>query len=275
MQLKISDKIKLNNSIDMPLFGLGVYLTEPGKEAQNAVRYALETGYRLIDTAAMYKNEEDVGTAIRQSKIPREEIFVTTKLWNDDHGYDKALKAFDKSLTKLNIDYIDLYLIHWPVSEKRNETWKAFEKILESGKCRAIGISNYTINHIEELMTNTETIPAVNQVEFSPFLYQKDLLEFCHSKNIQLEAYSPLSRGRKLDNPTLVAIAERYSKTPAQIMIRWVLQHKVIVIPKSANEKRIKENADIFDFNLSEEDMNNLDSLNYNFRVAWDPSKIV
>lgn len=274
MELKLSDKVKLNNGVEMPMFGLGVYLTKQGKETQSAVKHALTVGYRLIDTASMYGNEKDVGTAIKESGVPREEIFVTTKLWNDDHGYDKALKAFEKSLKKLDIGYIDLYLIHWPAGNKRNDTWKAFEKIIETGKCRAIGISNYMINHIKELLSFAEVVPAVNQVEFSPYLYQKDLLEYCNSNKIQLEAYSPLARGRKLDDPTLNAVSNKYSKTPAQIMLRWALQHKVVVIPKSSNNNRIEENADIFDFNLDDEDMQILDSSNYNFRVAWDPSRI-
>lgn len=275
MKLNLSDKVKLNNGVEMPKFGLGVYLAKQGKETQSAVKHALTDGYRLLDTASMYGNEKDVGIAIKESGVPREEIFVTTKLWNDDHGYDKALKAFEKSLKKLDIGYIDLYLIHWPGGNKRNDTWKAFEKILETGKCRAIGISNYMINHIKELLSFADIVPTVNQVEFSPYLYQKDLLEYCNSNKIQLEAYSPLARGRKLDDPTLNAISKKHSKTPAQIMLRWALQHKVIVIPKSSNNNRIEENADIFDFNLDDEDMQILDSSNYNFRVAWDPSRIV
>lgn len=266
--MTISDKIKLNNGIDMPMFGLGVYAINSGKETQNAVRYALDAGYRLIDTASMYNNEEDVGIAVRESKIPREEIFVTTKLWDNDHEYQKVFIAFDKSLRKLNIEYIDLYLIHWPAYSERGETWKAFEKILESGKCKAIGISNYTTNHIKELLPHANVIPSVNQVEFNTFSYKKSLLEFCRSKNIQLEAYSPLLRGRKFNDPALTELAKKYSKSPVQIMIRWVLQKHVIAIPKSANKKRIEENADVFDFNISNEDMQHLDSLSYNFGVV-------
>jgi methylglyoxal/glyoxal reductase len=274
MELRITDNAKLNNGVEIPYFGLGVYLTKPGKETQNAIRYALDVGYRHIDTAAMYGNEHDVGQAVRESSISREDIFITTKLWNDDHGYDNAFKAFDKSLSRLNIGYIDLYLIHWPVSGRRNETWKALEKILSTDKCRAIGVSNYTIKHLNELLSDSSTIPVINQVEFNPFLYQEELLDFCNSNSIQLEAYSPLARGRKLKHPELVSLSKKYSKTPAQIMIRWVLQHKVVVIPKSASKERIIENADVFDFSISNEDMETLNSINENFRVAWDPSGI-
>jgi len=271
-QMKIDARVKLNNGIEMPVFGLGVYQMVSGKETREAVLYALEIGYRLIDTASMYGNEKDVGEAIRKSGIPREQIFVTTKLWNSDHGYDNALSAFEKSLKRLGLSYIDLYLIHWPVEDKRIFTWKAFEKLLEQGKCRSIGVSNYMIQHLKELFENSKTPPAVNQVEFSPYLYLEDLLRFCNSHDIRLESYSPLTKRHKLKDPKLVKIASDYSKTPAQILIRWALQKEVIVIPKSSNKKRISENASVFDFAISEEDMKKLDSFNQNLHTSWDPS---
>lgn len=271
--IRIETKIKLNNRLEMPIFGLGTYQAH-GKESQQAVLYALEAGYRHIDTASIYGNEKEVGEAIRKSGIQREEIFVTSKLWNSDHGYDKALAACKKSLKRLRLSYLDLYLIHWPVRDPRNETWRAMEALLEEGKCRSIGVSNYMIWHLEDLLESSSTIPAVNQVEFSPYLYLEDLLSFCRSHKIQLESYSPLTKGQKLGDPRLIAIASRYEKTPAQILIRWALQHEVAVIPKSANRERILENADVFDFELSEEDMDALDSFHQNYRTSWDPTAI-
>jgi diketogulonate reductase-like aldo/keto reductase len=271
-EIKIDTKIKLNNGIEMPIFGLGTFQMQNGKETYEAVLYALQIGYRLIDTAKMYGNEKDVGEAIRRSGVPREGVFVTTKLWNSDHGYQSTIDACNRSLKTLGFSYIDLYLIHWPVEGLRNETWKAMESLLKAGKCRAIGVSNYMIWHLEELLENSSTVPAVNQVEFSPYLYQKGLLEFCRSHNIQLEAYSPLTKGHKLNDPKLMAIASKYSKTSAQILIRWGLQHQVVVIPKSSKEERIRENSQVFDFSISSGDMKVLDSFNRGLRTSWDPS---
>ena len=270
----INSTVKLNNDLEMPRLGLGVYLMDPGEETRQAVMTALEEGYRLIDTAAMYGNERDVGRAVKESPVPREEIFVTTKLWNSDHGYDRTLRAFDKSLQLLDMEYIDLYLIHWPVEGLRKETWRAMEKLYNDGKCRAIGVSNYTISHLTELLDCADVPPMVNQVEFSPFLYQKDLLNFCQSKDIRLEAYSPLTRTKKFNNPVIKQVAEKYKKSPAQIMIRWALQHEVIVIPKSSHRERIWENARVFDFSISEEDMETLNGLNQNYHVSWDPTHV-
>jgi diketogulonate reductase-like aldo/keto reductase len=274
MKLRIDSKMELNNGIEMPLFGLGVFRSGPGDETVDAVARALQIGYRLIDTARMYGNEKEVGLAVRKSSIAREEVFVTTKLWNDDQGYDPALRAFDSSIKTLGLDYVDLYLIHWPVQGKRKESWKALERIADSGRCRAIGVSNYTIRHLEEMFDYAEVIPAVNQVEFSPFLYQKELLDFCKRHKIHLEAYSPLTRGRKFGDPTVISMAEKHSRTPAQILLRWAVQHGITVIPKSVRFNRIMENADIFDFEISEKDMVVLDTLNENFRVSWDPTGI-
>jgi diketogulonate reductase-like aldo/keto reductase len=274
MKRDINYKIKMNNGVEIPQFGLGVYRTKSGSECINAVTWALETGYRHIDTAWIYGNEKEVGEAVKSSGLKREEIFITTKLWNDDHGYDSALRAFDKSLKTLNTDYIDLYLIHWPVPEKRKDSWKAMEKIYESEQCRSIGVSNYMVKHLEELATYANVIPAVNQVEFSPYIYNKELLDYCTKHNIILEAYSPLTRRAKLKDPELVRIAEKYSKTSAHILIRWAIDHELVVIPKSANKNRIIENADVFDFELDKADMAILDNIDEEFRVAWDPTKI-
>ena len=273
-EMRIDTRTKLNNGIEIPIFGLGTFQTRSGKETRDAVLYALQSGYRLIDTAAAYGNEEDVGESARKSGIPREEIFITTKLWNTDHGYERALAAFERSLKKLGLSYVDLYLIHWPEGGLRNETWKALEKLLKDSKCRAIGVSNYTIRHLNELLKNSSTVPAVNQVEFHPYLYQKELLKFCNSNKIQLEAYSPLTKGRKLNDPELLKIARKYSKTSAQILIRWVLQKGVVAIPKSSRKERIEENARVFDFEISDEDMKALDSFNQDYRTSWDPTDV-
>ena len=273
-RLNLQSRVRLNNGVEMPVLGLGVYQSPPGRTTQNAVRSALKTGYRLIDTARIYGNEADVGEAIRNSGVPRDDIFVTTKLWNSDQGYESALRAFDASLRRLDLNYLDLYLIHFPVPEVRNESWRAMEEILKQGKCRAVGVSNFTTNHLEELLQNSDLAPAVNQVEFHPFLYQKELLNYCRKQGIHVEAYSPLARGENLKHPKIVAIAAKYSKTPAQVMIRWGLQHGLTVIPKSVKEERIKENSQVFDFQLSDEDMRVLDSLNQNLRTNWDPTTV-
>lgn len=264
--------IRLNNGVNIPALGLGVYQAESGRETERAVLDALDLGYRHIDTAKAYGNEKDVGRAIKKSGIPREEVFITTKLWNTDHGYDQTKRAFDESRSDLGVDYIDLYLIHWPVEGLRGESWRAMVELLERGDCRSIGVSNYTINHLEELLASSSIVPAVNQVEFSPFLYQRELLRFCRQKGIQLEAYSPLTQGKRLDHPTLVALARKHGKTPAQILIRWAIEHDLVVIPKSVRRSRIEENADVFDFSIVREDMALLDSLDEGFRTCWDPT---
>ncbi len=272
--MTIDSTIKLNNNIEIPRFGLGVYLSKPGKKTFDAVTWALEAGYRHIDTAKAYRNEGDVGKAIKESGIKREEIFVTTKLWNTDQGYENALKAFNESLDDLGFDYVDLYLIHWPVEEKRRESWRALENIYKEGRARSIGVSNYTIKHLKEMDNYTEVKPAINQVEFHPFLFQKDLLDYCTIKEIQLEAYSPLARAEKLNDQNLKEIAGKYLKSPAQLMIRWSLQHNLVVIPKSVNKERIVENSRVFDFKIAEEDMEKLDLLNEDIRIAWDPTHV-
>lgn len=271
MELNINSTKKLNNDVEIPRLGFGTYRIKADKIAVETVTYALETGYRHVDTATAYQNEKGVGKAIKESGIPREDIFITTKLWNEDHGYDSALRAFDVSLKKLGTGYIDLYLIHWPVSRKRIDSWKALEKIYNDGRARSIGVSNFTINHLKELLSETEIVPVINQVEFHPFLYQKELMNFCREKNIAIEAYSPVVRAKKFNNPVLKDTAQKYSKTPAQILIRWGLQHDLITIPKSSNRERIEENADVFSFNIQEDDMQKLNNLNEDYRVSWSP----
>jgi methylglyoxal/glyoxal reductase len=272
MQATVEPVAKLNNGVMIPRLGLGVYQSPPGQVTQRAVEYALTIGYRHIDTARIYNNETDVGTALRKSGIKREDVFITTKLWNSDHGYDTALKACDDSLKRLGLKYLDLYLIHWPVPEIRNESWTALTKLLKDGKCRSIGVSNYTIQHLTELLEDADVVPMVNQVEFSPFLYQKQLLDYCERNKIQLEAYSPLTQGEKLNHPKIQQIAKRHNKAPAQVLIRWSLQHNLVTIPKSIREERIKENSQVFDYTLTSEDMKVLDSLDENFRNSWDPT---
>jgi len=270
--LTIMSTRKLNSGTEIPVLGLGVFQTPPGRVTQEAVKFALKVGYRHIDTARIYGNEEDVGRAVRESGVPREKVFVTTKLWNSDHGYDSALSACDASLRRLGLGYIDLYLIHWPVPELRSETWKALVELQRRGSCRAIGVSNYTVRHLQELLGSSDVAPAVDQVEFNPFLYQGELLRFCNGKEIQLEAYSPLTRGRKLNHPVVLDVAKKYSKSPAQVMIRWGLQHGLVVIPKSTRPERIKENSEVFDFEISPADMSRLDSLSENLHTVWDPT---
>lgn len=252
-----SPAVKLYNDVQMPILGLGVYGMH-GEEAERAVTRALELGYRHIDTAALYRNEREVGRAIRASGIPRNEIFVTTKIYPTNFLWTRA--AFQISLEKLGLDYIDLYLIHWPAPAK-GIAWKVLEEIYANKLVRSIGVSNYSVAQLEELLSKATIPPAVNQVEFHPFSYRKELLDFCISKHIALEAYSPLSRGKKLGNPVIGEIAERINKTPAQVMLRWAVQHEAIVIPKSVHRERIEENARIFDFEISGRDMGVLDGL--------------
>lgn len=273
MDLTIASTRKLNSGVEMPMLGLGVYQTPPGRVTEEAVKFALKTGYRHIDTASLYGNEESVGNGVRDSVVPREKVFVTTKLWNSDQGYDSALRACEKSLKRLGLGYIDLYLIHWPVSELRGESWKALIELQRRGSCRAIGVSNYTVRHLNELLDSSSVVPDINQVEFNPFLYQRELLRFCEGKGIQLEAYSPLTRGYRLRHPVVLEVARAYSKSPAQILIRWCLQHGLVVIPKSARPERIKENSEVFDFEISSSDMAKLDSLGEDLHTDWDPTE--
>ncbi|MCD4752667.1 MAG: aldo/keto reductase [Anaerolineaceae bacterium] len=266
MALTINSKIKLNNGVEMPLLGFGTFRAE-GKDSRRSVREAIDAGYIHIDTALIYGNEEDVGRGIKDSGISRDKLFVTTKLWIADQGYDSSLKAIEKSLKNLQLDYVDLYLIHWPVEEKLHETWRAMEEIQRKGLSRAVGVSNYTIRLLEDLKKESDYIPSVNQVEFTPFLYQKELLDYCQNNGICLEAYSPLTRGKKLDDSRLVKVAEKHGKSTAQVLLRWDLQHEIVTIPKTVTSHRIIENADLYDFQLDHEDMTLLDSLNEDARM--------
>ena len=272
LTLTLQSRVALNTGTHMPYLGLGVYQLRPGGETARAVLASLEAGYRLVDTAKLYRNEEDVGRAVRESGIPRDEIFVTTKLWNTDHGYEAALRAFDRSLRALGLAYVDLYLIHWPVAGRRAETWTALESLYSDGRARAIGVSNYTVLHLTELLSEARVPPAVDQVEMNPFLPQRELQAFCREKGIRLEAYSPLTKGRRLDDPRLHAVAREHHKTPAQVLLRWCLEKDVVTIPKSARPERIRENAEIFDFALSSEDMRDLDRLDEGLHTGWDPT---
>lgn len=271
----LQDTVTLHNGVKMPGFGLGVFKVEEGQELVAAVKAAIRHGYRSIDTAAVYQNEAGVGTAIREaieeSLVKREELFVTSKLWNADQGYDSALAAFEASMDKLGLEYLDLYLIHWPVKGKYKESWRALETLYREGRVKAIGVSNFQIHHLQDVMEGAEIKPMVNQVEFHPRLTQKELLQFCREQGIQLEAWSPLMQGELLNDPVLQEIGAKYGKTVAQVILRWDLQHGVITIPKSTKEARIIENASIYDFSLSEEDMNRIDGLNEDRRVGPDP----
>jgi diketogulonate reductase-like aldo/keto reductase len=266
----IGDYTVLQNGVQMPWLGLGVWKAKEGEEVEQAVKAALAHGYRHIDTAAVYGNEAGVGKALRESGVPREQVFVTTKVWNSDQGYDTTLRAFEESRKRLGLEYVDLYLVHWPVKGKYKETWKALEKLYKDGLVRAIGVSNFQVHHLEDVMADCEVVPMVNQVEYHPLLTQKELHAFCKQHKIQLEAWSPLMQGN-LDVPLLADLARKYGKSPAQIVLRWDLQNEVVTIPKSVHEARIVENADLFDFELSAEDMQKIDGLNQNHRFGADP----
>ncbi|OEK01937.1 glyoxal reductase [Roseivirga sp. 4D4] len=261
----------LSNGVSIPMVGLGVLKAKDGLEVESAVRTALQNGYRLIDTAAAYQNEAGVGNAIKASGIPRDEIFLTTKVWNSDQGYENTLAAFEHSLELLQTDYIDLYLIHWPVAGKYKDTWRALETLYKQGKVRAIGVSNFQVHHLEDLMSVAEITPMINQVETHPHLQQGELQAFAKAHEIKLEAWRPIMMGEVMLLPELREIAKGYQKSPAQITLRWLTQRGIIVIPKSVKEKRIVENADIFDFDLSENEMNLIASLDRGRRLGPDP----
>jgi diketogulonate reductase-like aldo/keto reductase len=266
----LADTVTLNNGVKMPRMGLGVWQVDEGREVEQSVLAALRAGYRSIDTAAAYGNEVGVGKAIRESGIPRGELFVTTKLWNAHHGYDSTLRAHEASLKKLGLDYVDLYLIHWPVKGKYLETWRAFETLYKEGRIRAIGVSNFHIHHLEDVLEKFPTVPAVDQIELHPLLAQKELREFCAKRGIQVEAWSPLMQGR-LNIPVLADIAKKHGKSPAQVVLRWDLQSGIVTIPKSVHEARIIANADVFDFELSADEMAAIDALDKGQRLGPDP----
>lgn len=262
---------KLLNGVEMPYLGLGVYKMEDREEALVAMTKALELGYRAIDTAALYNNEKEVGEAIRTSNIPRKEIFVTTKVWNSDQGYDETLRAFETSLKKLGLDYIDLYLTHWPVEEKFVDTYRAIERLYEEKLIRVPGVSNHHAHHLQKIFAKANVQPMVNQVECHPYLQQDELKQFCKEHQIALTAWAPIGKGRILQDKTLTELASKYGKTPAQIILRWHYQEDTITIPKSVTPSRIEENMQIFDFELSTEDMLKIKSINKNERMGQNP----
>ncbi|AIO00788.1 prostaglandin f2-alpha synthase/D-arabinose dehydrogenase [Leishmania panamensis] len=273
--------VTLSNGVNMPQFGLGVWQSPAGEATENAVKWALQAGYRHIDTAAIYKNEESVGAGLRASGVPREEVFITTKLWNTEHGYESTLAAFEESRKRLGVQYIDLYLIHWPrgnaillkEGKKYLDSWRAFERLYADKKVRAIGVSNFNIHHLEDVLAMCSVPPMVNQVELHPLNNQAELRAFCDAKGIKVEAWSPLGQGNLVTHPLLITIGEKYKKTAAQVMLRWDIQHNLITIPKSVHKERVEENANIFDFELSAEDMANIDALNSNVRYGPNPDE--
>jgi methylglyoxal/glyoxal reductase len=261
--------VKLHNGVEMPWIGLGVF--KSFDEVENSVQHAIESGYRSIDTASIYKNERRVGNAIIETGIPRNEMFITTKVWNDDQGYNSTLSAFDKSLNELKMNYVDLYLIHWPNDNLSVETWEALEDLYKQKRVRAIGVSNFLIHHLNYLMNNTSIKPMVNQIEFHPRLVQTELLKFCQDNQIQPEASRPLIQGKVIDIPLLQILSVKYGKSPAQIVLRWDIQKGLVTIPKSVTPERIKSNFNIFDFEITEDDIEKIDNLNENTRMGGDP----
>ena len=264
--------LPLNSGAAIPTVGLGVWQAPAGESTREAVLAALRFGYRHIDTARIYDNEADVGAAIAESGVPRAEIFVTTKLWNADHGYDKALRAFDASAARLGLDYVDLYLIHWPVAGKRLDSWRALESLFDAKRARSIGVSNYLVPHLVELLAKATHVPAVNQLELTPFLQRRETRALCKQHQIVVEAYSPLTRGKRLGHPVVQAIAQEVGRSPAQVLLRWGVQHGLVVLPKSVTPERIAENAALFDFALDAAAMERLDALEENLTTGWDPA---
>ncbi|MEL3961278.1 aldo/keto reductase [Lysinibacillus endophyticus] len=275
MVKNLKDTTTLHNGVKMPWFGIGVFKVEEGPELVNAVKTAIKHGYRSVDTAAIYENEEGVGKGIqeglKEAGISREDLFVTSKVWNADLGYESTIAAYETSLKNLGLEYLDLYLIHWPVEGKYKDAWRALETLYKEGRVKAIGVSNFQIHHLEELRKDAEIKPMINQVEYHPRLTQKELKAFCQDNGIQLEAWSPLMQGQLLDNEILQEIANKHNKSVAQIILRWDLQKGVVTIPKSTKEHRIIENANVFDFELTTEEMEIIDGLNQNLRVGPDP----
>lgn len=269
----IKDTVILNNGVAMPWFGLGTYKAE-GHEVGQAVTTALELGYRSIDTAAIYGNEEEVGQSIAASGVPRDQLFVTTKVWNTDQGFDTTLKAFDLSSKKLGLDVIDLYLIHWPGQDKYKDTWRALERLYAEGRVRAIGVSNFQIHHLQELMKDSEIVPVVNQVELHPRFIQQELHAFCREHGIQIEAWAPLMKGRLQDNELLQGIAEKHGKSISQVILRWGLQNGIVIIPKSVTASRIKENSEIFNFELSPQEVASISGLDAGERIGTNPDTL-
>ncbi|MFF2854398.1 aldo/keto reductase [Peribacillus sp. NPDC058002] len=271
----IGETITLHNGVKMPQLGFGVFKVKNGNETVESVKKAIEVGYRAIDTAAIYENEEGVGQAIRECGVPREELFITSKVWNTEQGYETTLQAFDDSLHRLGLEYLDLYLIHWPGKDKYLETWRALEKLYKDGKVKSIGVSNFHVHHLEKLLANSEVKPVVNQIELHPLLTQVEIRDYCAKHEIKVESWSPLGRGNLLEEPTINHIAKKHGKSSAQVLIRWHLQHDLVVIPKSITPSRIEENAEVFDFSLSLNEMNQIDALNKNERFGSNPDELL
>jgi diketogulonate reductase-like aldo/keto reductase len=279
-KLNLRSSKTLYNRATIPILGFGTYKI-PDDDIEIPLLSALEAGYRLIDTAAIYGNESGIGAAIKTFGIRKEEVFITTKVWNDDQGYESTLKSFNSSLERLQMDYVDLYLIHWPFIDwetkehKRKETWLALEEIYKSGKAKAIGVSNFAIRHLEEIKSYAKILPMVNQFEMHPFYLQPKLLEYCQENKIVTQSWSPLTQNKRLFDQRITAIAQKYNKSNAQILLRWNLQHGSIVIPKSTHLERIKENTEMFDFEISKDDMVLLDNLNTGQKSStWDPDLV-
>ena len=275
MITNIGEMITLHNGVQMPQLGFGVFKVKNGNETVESVKKAIEVGYCAIDTAAIYGNEEGVGQAIRECGVPREKLFITSKVWNTEQGYETTLKAFDDSLNRLGLEYLDLYLIHWPGKDKYLETWKALEKLYKDGKVKSIGVSNFHVHHLENLLANSEVKPVVNQIELHPLLTQVEIREYCAKHEIKVESWSPLGRGNLLEEPTINHLAKKHGKSSAQVLIRWHLQNDLVVIPKSITPSRIEENAQVFDFSLSLNEMNQIDALNKNERFGSNPDELL
>lgn len=275
MTFAIDSRVTLNDDNTMPWLGLGVFKSEAGAETRSAVQWALDAGYRHIDTAALYANEASVGDGLRDSGVARDDVFITTKVWNTDQGYEPALRAFDASVAELGIDVVDLFLIHWPVPSGglAGETWRALEKLQSEGRVRSIGVSNFEPHHLDELMASASVRPTVNQVELHPYLQQNALQEYCAEQDIQLEAWSPLAKGAVINDPVLQMIGDRHGKTPVQVTVRWMLQKAIVTIPKSVHRDRIIANADVFDFALSEGDMAKIAALDSDRRTGPHPDR--
>ncbi len=269
----LADTVEIAPGVAMNRLGLGTYRAEAGPDAEGEVAAGLAMGYRLIDTAALYANEASVARALAASGVPRDEVFVATKLWNADQGYDSALRAFDVSLERLGFDHVDLYLMHWPVPGKLRDTWRAMEEILASKRTRAIGVCNFLVHHLDDLLALAHTPPAVNQFEHHPRLQQPELASYCETHGITVQAWAPVMRGRVLLIPELVQIAQRHGKSPAQVSIRWILQRGIVTIPKSIHENRLRENAAVYDFELSDAEMAIIESLDRGERLGPDPDR--